>query len=250
MAGDDASPPRPATADHHCFYATLSWDKGLARADEDWGPTIARTRTPYCDTVLLTSARGRRRRKSRRLCGIAASRPRRRRVSADYSRRCRGGAATRLHGIAASRPQRRRDSSPRTTQVRSIWLPRPSCWLLCVAIGLWATTCPAPSVPGGAEILHMRRGQRTRRASTLVPSDYPRGTRGVAATAPPTGRAGAPVGRRRRRRAHGGPALRGRAVFVAHGRVQRPRRVRGLDQRDGRGRCGRGDAVRAVSVGV
>lgn len=32
------------------------------------------------------------------------------------------------------------------TSVRSIWMPRSGCWILCVMIGLWATTCPAPSV--------------------------------------------------------------------------------------------------------
>ena len=25
-------------------------------------------------------------------------------------------------------------------------MPKMSCWLLCVAVGLWATTCPAPTV--------------------------------------------------------------------------------------------------------
>ena len=60
--------------------ATVDWD------DRDRpGSDCARSRTPYCDTILLTS-------------------------------------------------------------VRSIWMPRSGCWILCVMIGLWATTCPAPSV--------------------------------------------------------------------------------------------------------
>ena len=58
------------------LYATL---------DPQSNQTYARSKTPYCDTVLLTS-------------------------------------------------------------VRSIWMPKMSCWLLCVAVGLWATTCPAPTV--------------------------------------------------------------------------------------------------------
>ena len=66
----------PKDDKHHCFYATL---------DPQSKQTYARSKTPYCDTVLLTS-------------------------------------------------------------VRSIWMPKMSCWLLCVAVGLWATTCPAPTV--------------------------------------------------------------------------------------------------------
>ena len=66
----------PKDDKHHCFYATL---------DQQSSQTYARSKTPYCDTVLLTS-------------------------------------------------------------VRSIWMPKMSCWLLCVAVGLWATTCPAPTV--------------------------------------------------------------------------------------------------------
>ena len=70
-----SSPATSPKDDHHCFYATLAESK----------QTYARSKTPYCDTVLLTS-------------------------------------------------------------VRSIWMPKMSCWLLCVAVGLWATTCPAPTV--------------------------------------------------------------------------------------------------------
>ena len=71
-----SSPATSPKDDHHCFYATL---------DQQSAQTYARSKTPYCDTVLLTS-------------------------------------------------------------VRSIWMPKMSCWLLCVAVGLWATTCPAPTV--------------------------------------------------------------------------------------------------------
>ena len=71
-----SSPATSPKDDHHCFYATL---------DQQSAQTYARSKTPYCDTVLLTS-------------------------------------------------------------VRSIWMPKMSCWLLCVCVGLWATTCPAPTV--------------------------------------------------------------------------------------------------------
>ena len=71
-----SSPATSPKNEHHCFYATL---------DPQSKQTYARSKTPYCDTVLLTS-------------------------------------------------------------VRSIWMPKMSCWLLCVAVGLWATTCPAPTV--------------------------------------------------------------------------------------------------------
>lgn len=71
-----SAPTSPgAPAGHHCFYATLDRP----------AQTYVRAKTPYCDTILLTS-------------------------------------------------------------VRSIWMPKASCWLLCVAVGLWATTCPAPTV--------------------------------------------------------------------------------------------------------
>ena len=61
-----SSPATSPTNEHHCFYATL---------DPQSKQTYARSKTPYCDTVLLTS-------------------------------------------------------------VRSIWMPKMSCWLLCVAVGL------------------------------------------------------------------------------------------------------------------
>ena len=77
MRATTSDPATPKNEqNHHCFYATL---------DQQSAQTYARSKTPYCDTVLLTS-------------------------------------------------------------VRSIWMPKMSCWLLCVAVGLWATTCPAPTV--------------------------------------------------------------------------------------------------------
>ena len=101
-----SSPATSPTNEHHCFYATL---------DQQSAQTYARSKTPYCDTVLLTS-------------------------------------------------------------VRSIWMPRSGCWLVCVMIGLWATTCPAPSVvqallSAGAAVGGLTVGRRSEDEIYGLPTD-------------------------------------------------------------------------------
>ena len=62
------------------------------------------------------------------------------------------------------------------TSVRSIWMPRSGCWLVCVMIGLWATTCPAPSVvqallSAGAAVGGLTVGRRSEDEIYGLPTD-------------------------------------------------------------------------------
>lgn len=119
------------------------------------------------------------------------------------------------------------------TSVRSIWMPRSGCWCLCVMIGLWATTCPAPSVvqallSAGSAVGGLTVGRRSEDEIYGLPTDV---CNDRAAQRPPTGES----------------CLLSRARKSILSAVRR-RRLRLLDQLHGRVRGGRDDARRPVPL--